>query len=70
MNTRLVATSKTWFGGGADLTPVLMERRSQDDPDTQAFHAAMRGACAGHGVADYRAVKGLVRRLLLFAPSQ
>jgi coproporphyrinogen III oxidase len=57
MNTRLVATSKTWFGGGADLTPVLLERRSQDDPDTRAFHAAMRGACAGHAVADYERFK-------------
>jgi len=57
MNTRLVATSKLWFGGGADLTPVLMARRSQDDPDAQAFHAAMRGACAGHAVADYQRYK-------------
>jgi coproporphyrinogen III oxidase len=54
MNTRFVCTSKTWFGGGADLTPMLNARRAQDDPDAIAFHAAMRGACERHsGVADY-----------------
>ncbi len=54
MNTRFVATSKTWFGGGADLTPVLEGRRRQDDPDTQLFHQAMEEACAAHAdVADY-----------------
>jgi coproporphyrinogen III oxidase len=58
MNTRFVVTSKTWFGGGADLTPVLERRRSQDDPDSKAFHVAMRAACDAHAaVAPYEKYK-------------
>lgn len=57
MNTRFVITSKWWFGGGADLTPLLERRRNQADGDSQAFHAAMAGACKRHAQADYNHYK-------------
>ena len=45
MNTRFVATTRSWFGGGGDLTPMLPEQRSQDAPDARRFHASYRAAC-------------------------
>jgi coproporphyrinogen III oxidase len=53
MNTRHVVTSKSWFGGGADLTPMLDRRRNQDDPDSRSFHSAFKSTCDAHAVADY-----------------
>jgi coproporphyrinogen III oxidase len=48
MNTRFIATQKSWFGGGADLTPLLADQRSQDAPDAVLFHAALQRACDAH----------------------
>jgi coproporphyrinogen III oxidase len=44
MNTRMIATSKSWFGGGADLTPMT----PPNDDDTAHFHGALKTACDAH----------------------
>ncbi|KZC99104.1 MULTISPECIES: oxygen-dependent coproporphyrinogen oxidase [unclassified Thalassospira] len=44
MNTRHIVTTKAWFGGGADLTPVFPQEK-----DTADFHGALKSACDAHG---------------------
>ena len=46
MNTRHIVTTKGWFGGGADLTPMVPNAEDAAD-----FHAALRRACDGHDPA-------------------
>lgn len=43
MNTRFLATTRRWFGGGADLNPPIPY-----EEDTADFHARLRAACAAH----------------------
>ena len=43
MNTRFIVTGKSWFGGGADLTPMY-----PDDEDTKDFHHELKKACDKH----------------------
>jgi coproporphyrinogen III oxidase len=45
MNTRFLSTAESWFGGGADLTPMLDEQRGPEADDARLFHAAMQAAC-------------------------
>ena len=53
MNTRMVVTTKGWFGGGGDLTPMLDAQRHAEHEDTQDFHAAYKAACNKHDAAYY-----------------
>jgi len=48
MNTRFIVTSKEWFGGGGDLTPMY-----PNDADTESFHAAFKSACDAHDPEYY-----------------
>lgn len=48
MNTRHIMTTKAWFGGGADLTPMV-----PNDTDTQEFHAELKKACDFHDPVYY-----------------
>ncbi|MFY7760474.1 oxygen-dependent coproporphyrinogen oxidase [Aquidulcibacter sp.] len=57
MNTRMLATTESWFGGGADLTPLMAYQRTDDFPDTLTFHAAMKQACDAHDPAFYAKFK-------------
>ena len=48
LNTRHIVTEKSWFGGGADLTPM-----TPNDEDAEAFHAALKRACDDHDPEYY-----------------
>ena len=47
-NTRYIETTKSWFGGGADLTPAF-----PDMNETQKFHNAFKEACNKHDLEYY-----------------
>ncbi|KCZ85369.1 coproporphyrinogen III oxidase [Hyphomonas adhaerens MHS-3] len=57
MNTRMLVTSQSWFGGGGDLNPLLAYQRDQAFEDSVEFHAAMKAACDIHPGADYAQMK-------------
>ncbi len=52
MNTRMLVTTRGWFGGGGDLTPMRPDAPESIE-DAAAFHAAFRGACDRHDPAYY-----------------
>jgi coproporphyrinogen III oxidase len=52
MNTRFIVTTRGWFGGGTDLTPIFPEAS-----DTRFFHDALRRVCDAHDPLYYARFK-------------
>jgi coproporphyrinogen III oxidase len=48
MNTRFICTTKTWFGGGMDLTPMR-----ENPADTAFFHDEIKRMCDQHDASYY-----------------
>jgi coproporphyrinogen III oxidase len=57
MNTRMIVTTESWFGGGADLNPTLDAQRRADHDDARDFHARMKAACDGFDADWYAKYK-------------
>ena len=52
MNTRMLVTTRGWFGGGGDLTPMFLDTPETAE-DTTSFHAAFQRACDAHDPEYY-----------------
>ena len=51
-NTRMLITTRGWFGGGGDLTPMRLETE-QAQEDAADFHGGFRAACDRHDPTYY-----------------
>lgn len=51
-NTRMIITTKGWFGGGGDITPMFPASAEAQD-DAARFHAAFAPACNAHDPEYY-----------------
>jgi coproporphyrinogen III oxidase len=53
MNTRMMVTTESWFGGIADLNPVLDVQRDRAHPDAVAFHEQLQQTCETYETGAY-----------------
>ena len=63
-NTRMLVTTKGWFGGGGDLTPMRLETPEAVE-DAAGFHADLQGRLRSPRSRLLSRLQGLVRPLLL-----
>lgn len=52
MNTRMIVTSKGWFGGGMDLTPMIA-----NDVNKADWHADIKACCDRHDTSYFSKFK-------------
>jgi coproporphyrinogen III oxidase len=52
MNTRFICTTKSWFGGGIDLNPMI-----ENKEETQEFHTILQKTCDKYNKNYYRDFK-------------
>ena len=57
-NTRYLSTTKTWFGGGIDVTPCL-----EFDAEKEKFHNNLRVMCDKHNTDYYPKLKSGVMNI-------
>jgi coproporphyrinogen III oxidase len=55
-NTRMLITTKGWFGGGGDLTPMRLESAEAIE-DATDFHTTFKAACDRHNPEYYSEFK-------------
>ena len=48
LNTRHIITTKSWFGGGADITPAISDKKN-----ITFFHNALKKTCSNHNKKYY-----------------
>ncbi len=60
-NTRMLVTTQGWFGGGGDLTPMVLDA-PESVADALSFHAGFRDACDRHDAAYYPRFKAWCER--------
>lgn len=51
-NTRMLVTTRGWFGGGGDMTPMVFDAPESIE-DATTFHAAFQAACDAHDPEYY-----------------
>nr|WP_321983454.1 oxygen-dependent coproporphyrinogen oxidase [uncultured Lichenicoccus sp.] len=51
-NTRMLVTTRGWFGGGGDITPMFPQSEAAQ-ADAARFHATFRTACDAHDPSYY-----------------
>ncbi len=51
-NTRFICTTKSWFGGGMDVTPAI-----RDDMEKKNFHTILKTMCDRHNKSYYKKYK-------------